>query len=112
MGYPCGHDLQQRLVAGEPVPLSSVHRHWHFEPLRAEQLHQPTVPIIRAPQMRQRGRQNMSEASSEASDTGDESAGSPSDGVEHDNSLSQPRLSARAERTTDRAGRQPAAQSL
>ncbi len=102
MGYPCGHDLQQFQGAGRPVPLSKVHRHWRFEPLQEEQLDSSPEPDIQAPDRHQRGRQNSTEASSEASDMSSE-RGSPATGAEQPTHLSRQAPSNPAEPTRRRA---------
>jgi hypothetical protein len=44
MGFPCGHTLQRRHAAGEPVLLTELHHHWLLEPQH------PMMPV-RHPQV-------------------------------------------------------------
>ncbi len=70
MGYPCGHFLRCRQASGEPVPLSTIHRHWRYEPLRVDPSQSSTQQVIRAPRRRLQQRR-VDDTSSSAEDIED-----------------------------------------
>jgi hypothetical protein len=54
LGYPCGHHLRRCEAAGEPVSLSSIHRHWRLDPVQADTLPSPERVILAPQPLRRR----------------------------------------------------------
>ncbi len=73
MGYPCGHYLRRCQAAGNPVPLSTIHRHWRFEPLQATTALAEPELVIRAPRCQTRRNTVSSGSESPAHSEEDES---------------------------------------
>ncbi len=98
MGYPCGHYLQQCRLSGTPVPLSQVHRHWHFEPSNLEQRQPSPELAIREPALPlPRRREQCDQHSSNAEDSSDEEV---SDVVDEEDNESSSLVAADIERPT------------
>ncbi len=55
MGFPCGHTLQRRCAASEPVLLSELHRRWLLEP-ELQSLQRAPFQNVREPLVLRRSR--------------------------------------------------------